>query len=99
MTFKAASKGPVVLYLRAIVMRDTRTLLATVAGCAVAALIAGSGMESFYQQRTAYATRPAEDADGQSADYGIYDDPEFCDSFTEESGDGLRSARRWMARW
>ena len=40
MTFKAASKGPVVLYLRAIVMRDTRTLLATVAGCAVAALIA-----------------------------------------------------------
>ncbi len=63
-------------------------------GCqAVAGLIAGSGLDSFYQQRTAYAVRPDSDAPGRDEPYRIYDDPAFGAGFTEPAEDGTRVAR------
>lgn len=53
-------------------------------GCrAVASLIANSGMENFYQQRTAYSARPQDDQTLSLEHYQVYDDPELLDSFSE----------------
>jgi Cu2+-exporting ATPase len=57
-------------------------------GCqAVANLIAGSGMSSFYQQRTAFNERP--DDHRQENAYAIYDDPSMADTFCSIGEDGL----------
>ena len=58
-------------------------------GClAVATLIAGSGLESFYRQRTAYNERPATPEPAVLEQYRIYDDPALAATFstTGESG-------------
>lgn len=63
-------------------------------GCrAVAGLISANGLESFYQQRTAYNDRPL-DPDGALAEqYQVYDDPELAGTFSESHGDGTVTAR------
>ncbi|WP_239017310.1 heavy metal translocating P-type ATPase [Seongchinamella sediminis] len=63
-------------------------------GCqAVAAMIAGSGLDSFYQQRTAYSERPSANAEPDSSQYLIYDQPELAATFCENNDDGSVSAR------
>jgi len=67
-------------------------------GCrAVASLIADAGMDSFYQQRTAYSIRPeAAGSRGTAADrehFRVYDDPEMADTFTERLADGVSRSR------
>ena len=67
-------------------------------GCrAVASLIANAGMDSFYQQRTAFSIRPAEaDSSGKPAGkehFQIYDDPELANTFTEQLGNGVNRSR------
>jgi P-type Cu2+ transporter len=63
-------------------------------GCqAVAGLIAGSGMDAFYQQRTAYALRPEADSPGENEKYAIYDDAVFLEEFTSQDPDGLTRTR------
>jgi len=63
-------------------------------GCrAVAGLITASGLETFYQQRTAYNQRPAEQAPANAEQYLVYDDPELAASFTETGPDGQITAR------
>jgi len=63
-------------------------------GCrAVAGLISASGLESFYQQRTAYNERPPEQAPANAEQYLVYDDPQLAASFTEAGPDGQTTAR------
>jgi len=63
-------------------------------GCrAVAGLISASGLEAFYQQRTAYNERPAEQAIAAGEHYLVYDDPELAASFTETGAGGEVTAR------
>ena len=63
-------------------------------GCqAVASMIAGSGLDSFYQQRTAYSEKPG-DADTVNRDqYLIYDQAELAATFCEFHDDGSVSAK------
>lgn len=62
-------------------------------GCrAVATLIAGSGMGSFYRQRTAYSEKPAEDALATPDQYLIYDDPSLRAQFCRTENDGNEHA-------
>ena len=63
-------------------------------GCrAVALLIAGSGLENFYRQRTAFNERPdlSEAESGQH--YAAYNDPAVNRSFTEKNELGQTQAR------
>ena len=58
-------------------------------GCrAVASLIAGGGMENFYQQRTSFSPRPEAAPLGSAPsiveNFLHYDDPELAATFTEE---------------
>lgn len=63
-------------------------------GCrAVAGLIAANGLESFYQQRTAFSDRPQDSQPDQTNQYQIYDDPELAAQFCEVEPDGLVTAR------
>ncbi len=63
-------------------------------GCrAVASLIAANGLDTFYQQRTAYSERPQTSAPGTREQYLIYDDPDVAATFCERTDDGLVSAR------
>ncbi|MEE4146368.1 MAG: heavy metal translocating P-type ATPase [Halieaceae bacterium] len=63
-------------------------------GCrAVAGLISASGLETFYQQRTAYNQRPSEPAPANAEQYLVYDDPELAASFTETGPAGDITAR------
>ncbi|MBE9538080.1 MAG: heavy metal translocating P-type ATPase [Proteobacteria bacterium] len=67
-------------------------------GCrAVASLIAGGGMASFYEQRTAFSVRPPPDtAERENAGverYKIYDDSELAATFTEQLESGNCRAR------
>ncbi len=65
-------------------------------GCrAVASLIAASGMESFYLQRTAYNVRPDDNNPTTDSDarYEIYDDPELAAAFTRVDADGQVTAQ------
>jgi Cu2+-exporting ATPase len=62
-------------------------------GCrAVATLIAGSGLDNFYQQRTTYNERPLALDEGAIVRYGVYDDPELAATFTTTDPEGLVSA-------
>lgn len=62
-------------------------------GCrAVATLIAGSGLDNFYQQRTSYNERPAAPEAEAIERYGVYDDPELAATFTVTEAEGLVSA-------
>ena len=62
-------------------------------GCrAVAGLIAASGLDNFYQQRTAFSERPNQQTGAAPDEFLIYDDPEVAASFTTEA-DGLLSAQ------
>ncbi|MCB1705410.1 MAG: cadmium-translocating P-type ATPase [Halioglobus sp.] len=52
-------------------------------GCAaVATLIAGSGLEGFYRQRTAYNDRPATPEPELLEQYRVYDDPALAATFS-----------------
>ena len=63
-------------------------------GCrAIASLITGNGMASFYQQRTAYNEKPDSDVDDQLSDYGLYDDPALSEGFTTTDEFGTTEAR------
>lgn len=63
-------------------------------GCrAVAGLIAANGLESFYQQRTAYNQRPEQDEAPARDRYLVYDDPELAATFTTTDAHGAASAR------
>ena len=63
-------------------------------GCrAVATLIAGSGLDGFYQQRTAFSERPQQLDETSLQHHLVYDDPEVAATFTETQPDGLVSAR------
>lgn len=67
-------------------------------GCrAVASLIAGGGMENFYQQRTSFSPRPelqpSDSVPFIAEDFLHYDDPELAATFTEELDSGTRRAR------
>jgi Cu2+-exporting ATPase len=51
-------------------------------GCqAVAQLISGSGLDSFYQLRTGFSQRP--EAENFEAVYAVYDDPANCQDFVD----------------
>jgi P-type Cu2+ transporter len=63
-------------------------------GCrAVAGLIAANGLESFYQQRSAYNVRPDDTAAASQQQYLVYDDPELAAAFTQTSPSGEVTAR------
>jgi P-type Cu2+ transporter len=58
-------------------------------GCrAVAGLIAANGLESFYQQRSAYNERPDDTPTAVQEQYLIYDDPELASAFTQINPNG-----------
>ncbi len=62
-------------------------------GCrAVAGIIAANGLENFYQQRTAYNERPAEQDSSLLERYRIYDDPELAATFSDSTEEGLTSS-------
>jgi Cu2+-exporting ATPase len=62
-------------------------------GCrAVAGLIAANGLESFYQQRTAYNQRPEQGEPPSRDQYLVYDDPELAATFTSTDAQGTVSA-------
>lgn len=56
-------------------------------------MIAGSGLDNFYQQRTAYSERPTVSATPEHNQYGIYDQPELAETFCQSNDDGSISAR------
>ncbi len=59
-------------------------------GCrAVAGLIAQSGFEQFYRQRTAYSERPADPDAAALEHFAVYDDPELAATFTTVDDTGL----------
>ena len=63
-------------------------------GCsAVASMIADSGLDTFYQQRTSFNERPDAATVDQRAQYLIYDDPEVAGTFSESNDDQTLSAR------
>ncbi len=63
-------------------------------GCrAVAGLISASGLETFYQQRTAYNERPPELPPANADQYLVYDDPQLAAGFSETGPDGAITAR------
>lgn len=58
-------------------------------GCqAVAGLIAGSGLDKFYDQRTAYNERPTAAEDKIRDQYRVYDEAELSGQFCDTSSDG-----------
>ena len=63
-------------------------------GCsAVASMIADSGLDTYYQQRTSFNERPDAAPVDQRAQYLIYDDPEVAGTFVETNEDQTLSAR------
>jgi Cu2+-exporting ATPase len=63
-------------------------------GCrAVAQLIAGSGLQNFYQHRTAFNERPTSISTEPAEHYLMYDDPEVNRIFTDSDEQGLIHAR------
>jgi Cu2+-exporting ATPase len=59
-------------------------------GCrAVATMIAHSGLDSFYRQRTTYNERPREPDATLLEQYRVYDDPELAATFSSTDNDGL----------
>jgi Cu2+-exporting ATPase len=62
-------------------------------GCrAVASLIAGSGLENFYRQRTRYNERPDPSASDDLNQYRVYDDPELAATFSTPNDNGMVDA-------
>lgn len=62
-------------------------------GCrAVAGLIAQSGLENFYRQRTAYNERPLQPEPTALEQYRVYDDPQLAATFTTTDDHGLMNA-------
>jgi len=62
-------------------------------GCrAVASLIAHSGLENFYRQRTAYSERPLRAEPTAVEQYRVYDDPQLAATFTTTDDNGLVDA-------
>ncbi len=63
-------------------------------GCkAVAGMIAANGLDSFYQQRTAYSERPIETEVAFNDQYLIYDDAEMSGKFCQVEDDDTVTAR------
>ncbi|MEH6586489.1 MAG: heavy metal translocating P-type ATPase [Halioglobus sp.] len=63
-------------------------------GClAVAGMIASSGLENFYQQRTAYSERPDASEPVNAEQYLIYDQPELAERFSQQETNGDVTAR------
>jgi Cu2+-exporting ATPase len=63
-------------------------------GCkAVAGLIADSGLERFYAQRTAFNERPAPDLEASPGRFVIYDDDALAEQFCDPADDGMTDAR------
>ncbi|MFT4873642.1 heavy metal translocating P-type ATPase [Congregibacter sp.] len=63
-------------------------------GCrAVASMISQSGLERFYEQRTAFNDRPAADIESRNDDFIIYDDPTLAEQFSQIDEAGLTNAR------
>lgn len=63
-------------------------------GCrAVAGLISSSGLENFYQQRTAYNERPRDQDPAFGEQYLVYDDPALAATFTEPCATGELTAQ------
>jgi Cu2+-exporting ATPase len=56
-------------------------------------MIAGSGLDNFYKQRTAFSERPQQQDEASLQHHLVYDDPEVAASFTETLADGMISAR------
>lgn len=62
-------------------------------GCqAVAQLISGSGLDRFYEQRTAYNERPEPGATAAVDKYRVYDEAELAAQFTTLDDDGVCAA-------
>jgi len=62
-------------------------------GCrAVASLIAESGLENFYRQRTVYNERPLQPEPTAVEQYRVYDDPQLAATFTTTDDNGLVNA-------
>ncbi len=62
-------------------------------GCkAVAELIDSSGMANFYQRRTAFNVQPVPEHESDSTGFEAYDIPEVLETFTVDSGTGMRTA-------
>lgn len=63
-------------------------------GCrAVATMIAQSGLERFYDQRTAFNDRPLPSEELPQERFTIYDDESLAQQFSQEDGNGLLNAR------
>ncbi|WP_439107820.1 heavy metal translocating P-type ATPase, partial [Congregibacter sp.] len=63
-------------------------------GCrAVAGMIAESGLERFYEQRTAFNERPPVDIKSREQEFLIYDDPALAQQFSETDDSGAINAR------
>lgn len=62
-------------------------------GCrAVAGMIAQSGLENFYRQRTAYSERPPEAESAVPDHYRVYDDPRLAATFSTTDDEGFMHA-------
>lgn len=63
-------------------------------GCrAVASLISASGLDQFYEQRTAYSERPVDDDVVFNDQYLVYDDSSVAGRFSDTHDDGSITAR------
>lgn len=63
-------------------------------GCrAVASMIAESGLEQFYDQRTAFNDRPSPDLASRRPEFDIYDDPALAAQFSSRDASGISNAR------
>ncbi|MEM1112699.1 MAG: heavy metal translocating P-type ATPase [Pseudomonadota bacterium] len=63
-------------------------------GCqAVATLIAGSGLTTFYRQRTAYSERPESPREAPADEFSVYDDENLARGFCHDREDGSRDAQ------
>ncbi len=63
-------------------------------GCeAVATMIAGSGLQDFYRNRSAYGPRPSAEQVETDSEFLVYDDPDVAASFCQRSSDGTQTAQ------
>ncbi|MEH6567687.1 MAG: heavy metal translocating P-type ATPase [Halioglobus sp.] len=63
-------------------------------GCrAVAEMIASSGLENFYQQRSAFNQRPDIDPTESASHYALYNEPSISSNFSEQDDEGILHAR------
>lgn len=63
-------------------------------GCkAVAQMIASSGLENFYQQRSAFNQRPDTTPTESDSHYALYNDIQISSNFSEQDDEGILHAR------